>query len=202
MASLTIAPTNSKSARVCQRTLLIAVLAAIAFGSYAKPTAQIAPTRYTFTRIAEHGFPQFVEGQGVTPQFIDVANSWGPSINDDGVVVFGHAGEFPFNRTVASVGDGTTVRQVHGGGFAAPDTGAMGIDGQGNVYLFTSPPDPLVPSNHQPLHRARRWRRHRVRVHAVDAPRFPRERGTPAAASRPVAPRVLRRHAGRCRVSH
>jgi hypothetical protein len=106
------------------------------------PSAQAASTRYTFTRIAERGFMQYVEGQGIQPQYIASSR---PAINDDGVVAFGHAAAFPFNRSVVSASDGTAIRQVHGGGVAAPRSDP-GIDGSGMVYVFTSPPDPLCPA--------------------------------------------------------
>lgn len=106
------------------------------------PHAQAVPAPYTFTLIAEHGFPQVVEGQGEMPQFVAASRH---AINDAGLVAFGHAAAFPFNRTVVSVGDGTAIRQVHGGGFAAPNIGVVGIDGQGRVYVFAGPSDPLCP---------------------------------------------------------
>jgi hypothetical protein len=131
-----------------RRFVLLASLVCVfaVLGSSAPPRAQGPATRYTFTRIADHGFVQAVLGQPDEPQFIDVGNSWGPSLNDDGTVAFGHAARFPFNRTVVSVGDGAAITQAYGGGSAAPSTDILGIDGQGRVYVLVSLPDPLCPS--------------------------------------------------------
>lgn len=95
------------------------------------PRAQAAAT-YTFSRIAEDGFPQVVAGDGLGP-VPQTINRQSPSINDDGVVAFGHSA--PSGRSVISMGDGRTVVQVYGGGILTPANDRTGIDGDGGVYL-------------------------------------------------------------------
>jgi hypothetical protein len=114
----------------------VAAVLAIGRGFDRGPAFAQAPSRYTFTRIAAHGFEQVVEGSGAEPVAQRIAAT-SASLDDHGEVAFAHTVDiFALGRNVVSRWRDGSIAQIYGGGFLAPSLNGTGIDGDGSVFLI------------------------------------------------------------------